>query len=224
MSVTFSFTPHPPQTAKDSYYIARIARGKLQDEAARPGHRLHVLVCHANMLDSLILGISKEKAQQNLIFDRLFTRDEGQRPSVPEQHEKYMKEVYPVSVSEDEESEDEGDDGEDCGCCQADGLQPSCTDEDDFQERREEGELADCDDEPLYKLSRTVSWKDKDTQASQINPRTDGEITQPRVALLANTYTQGAIGYLMTSIKIPQGALSEPPRQKTDSLSLVQFR
>ena len=67
-----------------SDYLARIAQRKLQHEAKRSEHRLGRLVCHANMLDALVLGVSEAQTEQNEYFDELFQKTKASQPTVKE--------------------------------------------------------------------------------------------------------------------------------------------
>jgi hypothetical protein len=53
-----------------TYYLAHKVRAKLSYEAARPDHDLHLLVGHANLLDSLMLELADAERQQERWFNQ----------------------------------------------------------------------------------------------------------------------------------------------------------
>jgi len=54
-----------------TYIIAHQAREKLAKEANCPDHNLHRLVCHANMLDTLIFDLAHAEEEQDSYLNKL---------------------------------------------------------------------------------------------------------------------------------------------------------
>ncbi|ETN43300.1 uncharacterized protein HMPREF1541_02459 [Cyphellophora europaea CBS 101466] len=102
-----------------TYFLAHSARGKLSKEAARPDHDLRLLVGHANMLDSLMLDLSRAEMEQENWFHKTVSgaHDEEEEEeetshveTIQEEPETDDEEAMITSVEvEDMEEDDETD-------------------------------------------------------------------------------------------------------------------
>src|SRR5271168_2655508 len=70
-----------------TYTIAYQARGKLAKEANCPDHNLHRLVCHANMLDTLIADLAHAEEEQEIYLNKLTSSK--QKPAKKSKVEKW---------------------------------------------------------------------------------------------------------------------------------------
>ena len=67
-NVAAQSTYHKRMSVTQVHMIAHQAWGKLAKEANCLDHNLHRLVCHANMLDTLICGLTHtDKAEENYL-------------------------------------------------------------------------------------------------------------------------------------------------------------
>lgn len=89
-----------------TYMIAHQARGKLAKEANCPDHNLHRLVCHANMLDTLIVDLAHAEEEQETYLNKLTS-------SKQKRAKKSKVEKWTDIVMEKLEDESESDDEQD---------------------------------------------------------------------------------------------------------------
>jgi hypothetical protein len=89
-----------------TYMIAHQARGKLAKEANCPDHNLHRLVCHANMLDTLIFGLAHAEEEEDSYLDKLSSG--AKKPARKSKVEKWAQVVLD-KLEEESGSEDEHD-------------------------------------------------------------------------------------------------------------------
>jgi hypothetical protein len=96
--------------------VAHQARGKLVKEANCPDHNLHRLVCHANMLDTLISGLAHAEEEQESYLNKLSSSTK-KKPARKSKVEKWaqvvMDRLEEESGSEDEHDLSEDDSGSD---------------------------------------------------------------------------------------------------------------
>ena len=83
--------------------IAHQARGKLAKEAKCPDHNLHRLVCHANMLDTLIFDLAHAEEEQEKYLNKLTAT--ARKPARKSKTEKWAQ-VVMEKLEEEIESED----------------------------------------------------------------------------------------------------------------------
>jgi hypothetical protein len=86
--------------------IAHQARGKLAKEANCPDHNLHRLVCHANMLDTLIFDLAHAEQEQEIYLNKLTAGEH--KPAKRSKVEKWAH-IVMEKLDEESESEDEQD-------------------------------------------------------------------------------------------------------------------
>jgi hypothetical protein len=84
--------------------IAHQARGKLAKEANCPDHNLHRLVCHANMLDTLIFDLAHAEEEQERYLNKLSA---GAKKPVKKSKVEQWTQVVMEKLEEDSESGDE---------------------------------------------------------------------------------------------------------------------
>jgi hypothetical protein len=97
-----------------TYMIAYQAREKLAKEANCPDHNLHRLVCHANMLDTLIFDLAHAEGEQGSYLNRLSSG--AKKPTRKPKAEKWARVVRDKLEEEsgsDERDLSEGDDSSD---------------------------------------------------------------------------------------------------------------
>src|ERR1700722_19203028 len=87
-----------------TYMIAHQARGKLAKEANCPDHNLHRLVCHANMLDTLIFGLAHAEEEEDSYLDKLSSG--AKKPARKSKVEKWAQVVRKHKKGKTEEEED----------------------------------------------------------------------------------------------------------------------
>ena len=88
--------------------VAHQARSKLAKEAQASDHNLHRLVCHANMLDTLILDLAQAEQQQESYLNKL-----SQKASPRPRKAKAEKYDFVVMEKLTEESEEDSDNSSD---------------------------------------------------------------------------------------------------------------
>ena len=85
--------------------IAHQVRQKLAKEANCPDYRLHRVVCHANMLDTLITDLAHAEDEQK---GHLYKPPSGaQKPTRKSKTEKWVQVVLETGEEEESESSDE---------------------------------------------------------------------------------------------------------------------
>jgi hypothetical protein len=98
-----------------TYMIAHQARGKLAKEANCPDHNLHRLVCHANMLDTLIFDLAHAEEEQESYLNKLSSgarEKRARKPKVEKWAQVVMDKLEEESESEDEYEDDDSSDEE----------------------------------------------------------------------------------------------------------------
>jgi hypothetical protein len=95
-----------------TYMIAHQARGKLAKEASCPDHNLHRLVCHANMLDTLMFDLAHAEEEQDSYLNKL--PSSAKKPARKPKVEKWAQ-VVVDKLEEESGSSDEDDPSEDDG-------------------------------------------------------------------------------------------------------------
>lgn len=113
---------HPKLSVTQTYMVAHQARGKLAKEARCADHNLHRLVCHANMLDTIIEALSRAEAQQQSYIQHLIhgtsqpaktdkwttvVREKFDEDSDSEEEEESESETEVGEEEEDDDSDDE---------------------------------------------------------------------------------------------------------------------
>jgi hypothetical protein len=96
--------------------IAHQARGKLAKEANSPDHNLHRLVCHANMLDTLIFDLAHAEEEQDSYLDKLSSgtkKKPARKPKVEKWAQVVVDKLEEESGSEEEHDLSEDDDSSD---------------------------------------------------------------------------------------------------------------
>ena len=99
-----------------TYMIAHQARGKLAKEANCPDHNLHRLVCHANMLDTLIFDLAHAEEEQESYLNKLSSgkkKKATRKPKVEKWARVVMDKLEEESGSEDEHDLSSDDDSSD---------------------------------------------------------------------------------------------------------------
>jgi hypothetical protein len=98
-----------------TYMIAYQAREKLAKEANCPDHNLHRLVCHANMLDTLIFDLAHAEEEQDSYLNKLSSgaKKPTRKPGVEKWARVERDKLEGGSGSEDERDLSEGDDSSD---------------------------------------------------------------------------------------------------------------
>jgi len=184
-----------------SYRLARVAERKLLHEARRPEHRLRLLVCHANMLDALILSISETEREQDRRFEEFFF---GSRTT--EKSEAMVQNSSQLHTSEEKDNSREKD-------------------QDDCFTNSDIATIAAKIREPEIPSKRTVRSRSKvpaksdpmpptvakDTlhvigyQLEKITLRHDGKVADSAIQYQMEegyqTFTQTAIDYMVSSMK-----------------------
>jgi len=89
-----------------TYTIAYQARGKLAKEANCPDHNLHRLVCHANMLDTLIADLAHAEEEQEIYLNKLTSSK--QKPAKKSKVEKWT-DIVMEKLEDESENDDEQD-------------------------------------------------------------------------------------------------------------------
>jgi hypothetical protein len=89
-----------------TYMIAHQARGKLAKEANCPDHNLHRLVCHSNMLDTLIFDLAHAEEEQENYLNKLTSGEH--KPAKKSKVEKWAH-IVMEKLEEESESGDERD-------------------------------------------------------------------------------------------------------------------
>ena len=93
-------------TVTQTYMIAHQARGKLAEEANCPDQNLHRMVCHANMLDTLISDLEHAEEEQESYLNKLTSG--AKKPAKKSKPEKWVQ-VVMEKLAEQSESPDEHD-------------------------------------------------------------------------------------------------------------------
>jgi hypothetical protein len=96
-----------------TYMIAHQARGKLAKEANSPDHNLHRLVCHANMLDTLIFDLAHAEEEQDSYLNKLSSgmkKKPARKPRVEKWSQVVVDKLEEESGSEEEHDLSEDDD------------------------------------------------------------------------------------------------------------------
>ena len=86
--------------------IAHQAREKLAKEANFPDYNLHRVVCHANMLDTLISDLAHAKDEQESYLNKLISG--AQKPTGKRKTEKWAQVVMETLEEESESSDEQG--------------------------------------------------------------------------------------------------------------------
>ena len=94
---------HKKMSVTQTYMIAHQARGKLAKEANCPDHNLHRLVCHANMLDTLIFNLAHAEEEQERYLNKLTAS--AKKPAKKSKPEKWAR-VVMEKLQEETERED----------------------------------------------------------------------------------------------------------------------
>ncbi len=90
--------------------IAHQARSKLAKEAQASDHNLHRLVCHANMLDTLICDLAQAEQQQESYLNKLTQKaSPGPRKAKAEKWDFVVMEKLAEESEEDSDSDSESD-------------------------------------------------------------------------------------------------------------------
>lgn len=86
-----------------TYDLARTARGKLCEEAAKVDHDLRILIGRASMLDYLMIHLASAEQDQKRWFNPSFSST---------RHDEDLEQGYFVTISEESEEEWEAEDHE----------------------------------------------------------------------------------------------------------------
>ena len=96
------------------YYIASLARCKLEKEASRPDHRLRLLVGTANLLDAMLVRLADAEREREARFNEsIKNRPQPRTPrqikcldQIPEEKEEERKSSNSNSETEIDQEED----------------------------------------------------------------------------------------------------------------------
>jgi len=96
-----------------TYMVAHQARQKLAKEANCADHNLHRLVCHANMLDTLIFDLAHAEDEQESYLNRLAHGPQHkQQPKADKYASVVMEKLQEESESDEEEAADSDSDSD----------------------------------------------------------------------------------------------------------------